>query len=71
MLYVFTPIVAPACREFGCTEHLEYLGFFKEEGKCEGRGEGAVPLEPLERRQSGKRAGVNILGVRGSVQGRF
>lgn len=65
---IFRSILASVCREFGCTEHLDYFGYFKEKGVG-----GAVLSEPLENRQSGggQSTGIDILSVRGSVQGRF
>ena len=36
VLYIVTPILASACREFGCTEHLDYFKE-EEEGKWDER----------------------------------
>lgn len=52
--------------EFGHTEHLGYFRYFKEEEERQ------VHMS-LENRQSGggQSTGIDILSVRGSVQGRF
>lgn len=65
----------PYAENFGCTELFGLFGIFQR-GRGWGsvmRGGGAVLSEPLENRQSGggQSTGIDILSVRGSVQGRF
>lgn len=52
---------------------LVYWAFWTIFQRGEGRKGGAVLSEPLENRQSGggQSTGIDILSVRGSVQGRF